>query len=496
MRRAIVYIIVILFIPGALSAQTSLNFDDYFVDKTMRLDYFHTGDAKEEWITVDQIYEQGTWAGSQRNLIDNFDNGRYYAKIYDSSSGQLIFSKGFDSYFGEYKTTNQALKGIKRAYHETILIPYPKKNIRFTLEVRNRENILLPLFSQEIDPSSVSIIKENLDKKVKIFEIRKNGSPHEKVDIAFIAEGYTSEEEEKVEADLKRFTEIFFNHEPYKTYKDRFNIYGVFKPSEESGCDEPRPGIFKNTALNATFNSLGSERYLLTEDNKSLRDIAAHVPYDTLFIMINHKRYGGGGIYNLYCTFTVDNQWYEYLFLHEFGHSFAGLADEYYTSSVAYNEFYPKGVEPAEPNITAFLDPKSLKWKDSLTPHIEIPTPWEKESFDKMDLVYQKIRREINEKITRMKREKAPQAEVEKVEQESDRLSRDHAKKVDDHFSKSRFRDKVGVFEGAGYSAKGLYRPMLDCLMFTKGKKPFCKVCEQAVVRVIKYYSEFSKSCF
>lgn len=490
MKRAIVYIIVILFIPGVQFAQTSLNFDDYFVDKTMRLDYFHIGDAKEEWITVDQVYEQGTWAGSERNLVDNFDNGRYYAKIYDSSSGQLIFSKGFDSYFGEYKTTNQALKGIKRTYHETILIPYPKKNIRFTLEVRNRENILLPLFSQEIDPSSVSIIKENLDKKVKIFEIRKNGSPHEKIDIAFIAEGYTSEEEEKVEADFKRFTEIFFNHEPYRTYKDRFNIYGVFKPSEESGCDEPRPGIFKNTALNATFNSLGSERYLLTEDNRSLRDIAAHVPYDTLFIMINHKRYGGGGIYNLYCTFTVDNQWYEYLFLHEFGHSFAGLADEYYTSSVAYNEFYPRGVEPAQPNITALLDPKSLKWKDSLTPYIEIPTPWKKEGFDKMDLAYQKIRREINEKIARMKREKAPQAEVEKIEQESDRLSRDHAKNVDDYFSKSRFRDKVGVFEGAGYSAKGLYRPMLDCLMFTKGKKPFCKICEQAVVRVIKYYSE------
>jgi hypothetical protein len=212
--------------------------------------------------------------------------------------------------------------------------------------VRNRENILQPLFSQEVDPSSVSIIKENLDKNVKVFKILESGTPHEKVDVAFVAEGYTSEEEKKVEADLKRFTEVFFSHEPYKTYKDRFNIYGVFKPSGESGCDEPRPGIFKNTALNATFNSLGSERYLLTEDNKSLRDIAAHVPYDSLFIMINHKRYGGGGIYNLYCTFTVDNQWYEYLFLHEFGHSFAGLADEYYTSSVAYNEFYPRGVEP------------------------------------------------------------------------------------------------------------------------------------------------------
>ncbi len=495
MKRAIISFsaivsIVILSFLGLLIAQEPLNFDDYFVDKTMRLDYFHIGDAKEEWITVDQVYEQGTWAGSQRNLIDKFDKGRYYAKIYDSSSGKLIFSKGFDSYYGEYKTTNQALKGIKRAYHETILIPYPKKNIRFTLEVKDRENILQSLFSQEIDPASVSIIKENLDKNVKVFEILKSGNSHEKVDIAFIAEGYTAEEEEKVEADLKRFTEVFFNQEPYRTFKDRFNIYGVFKASEESGCDEPRAGIFKNTALNSTFNSLGSERYLLTEDNKSLRHIAAHVPYDTLFIMINHKRYGGGGIYNLYCTFTVDNQWFEYLFLHEFGHSFAGLADEYYTSSVAYNEFYPRGVEPAEPNITALLDPKNIKWKDLLTPRIEIPTPWEKEDFDKMDMAYQKIRREINDKIARMKREKAPQAEVEKIEQESERLSREHAIKVDDYLSKSRFKDKVGAFEGAGYSAEGLYRPMLDCLMFTKGKKPFCKVCEQAVVRVIKYYSE------
>jgi hypothetical protein len=490
MKRAIVYFIIFLFIPGSPCAQSSLNFDDYFVDKTMRLDYFHIGDAKEEWVTVDQIFEQGIWAGSKRNLIDKLDNGRYYAKIYDSSSGKLIFSKGFDSYFSEYKTTNQALKGIKRTYHETILIPYPKKNIRFALEVRNRENILQPLFSQEVDPSSVSIIKENLDKKVKVFKILKSGNPHEKVDIAFVAEGYTSEEEKKVEADLKRFTEVFFSHEPYRTYKGSFNIYGVFKPSGESGCDEPRPGIFKNTALNATFNSLGSERYLLTEDNKSLRDIAAYVPYDALFIMINHKRYGGGGIYNLYCTFTVDNQWYEYLFLHEFGHSFAGLADEYYTSSVAYNEFYPRGVEPAEPNVTALLDPKNLKWKDLLTPQTEIPTPWEKEDFEKMDMAYQKIRRAINEKIARMKREKAAQVEIEKAELESDRLSREHAIKVDGYFSKSKFRDKVGAFEGAGYSAKGLYRPMLDCLMFTKGKKPFCKVCEQAIIRVIKHYTE------
>jgi hypothetical protein len=283
---------------------------------------------------------------------------------------------------------------------------------------------------------------------------------------------------------------VFFKLEPYKTYKDRFNIYGVFEPSLESGCDEPSHGSFKSTALNSSFDALGSERYLLTEDNKSLRDIAAHVPYDALFIMVNHKRYGGGGIYNLYCTFTTDNQWYEYLMLHEFGHSFAGLADEYYTSDVAYNEFYPKGVEPTEPNITALLDPENLKWKALATPGIEIPTPWEKEDFDKMDNAYQKVRREINEKIAKMKREKAPQTEIAKVEEESERLSRENGERVDEYLQKSKFWGKVGAFEGAGYSAKGLYRPMVDCLMFTKGAKPFCKVCEQAVLRVIEHYSE------
>jgi len=490
MNRIFVIFMVLVFVPLSLLASSVSRFDDYFLDKTMRVDYFHLGDGREELVTIDQIYEQGIWPGSRRNLIDDFNSGRYFLKIFDSSSGKLIFSKGFDSYFSEYKTTDGALKGIKKTYHETALIPYPKKKIKFVLEARNRENILQPLFSQEIDPSSLNIIKERLDRKVKVFEVLKSGEPRQKVDIAFVAEGYTLEEEGKFKADLKRFSEVFFSQEPYKTYKDRFNIYGVFKPSEESGCDEPSHGVFKNTALNSTFDSLGSERYLLTEDNKSLRDVAAHVPYDALFIMVNHKRYGGGGIYNLYCTFTTDNQWYEYLFLHEFGHSFAGLGDEYYTSAVAYNEFYPRGVEPTEPNITALLDPKNLKWKELVSAEIEIPTPWEKEAFDEMDNAYQKVRLETNEKIARMKREGAPQAEVEKVEQESERLSLENAKRVDDYLSRSKFKDKVGAFEGAGYSAEGLFRPMVDCIMFTRGKKPFCKVCEQAVIRAIKYYSE------
>jgi hypothetical protein len=264
----------------------------------------------------------------------------------------------------------------------------------------------------------------------------------------------------------------------------------VFKPSAESGCDEPRRGVFRNTALNASFNSLGSERYLLTEDNRSLRDVACHVPYDALLIMVNHKRYGGGGVYNFYCVFTVDNQWSNYVLVHEFGHSFGGLADEYYTSSVAYNDFYPRGIEPVEPNITALLDPERLKWKELITPGIKIPTPWEKEQFDKMDMAYQKIRQEINAKIARMEKEGAAQEEIDQLEQEAERLSKVHSQKMDDYLARSKYAGKVGAFEGAGYSAQGLFRPMLDCIMFTKGEKPFCKVCEQAIIRVISYLSD------
>jgi hypothetical protein len=482
---------IIMAIPLTLSAVTPVNFGDYFIDKTMRIDYYHIGDAKSELITLHQIYKYGIWAGSKKNLIDNFNNGRYYVKIYDAASGNLIYSKGFDSYFGEYQTSDDALKGIKRTYSESALIPYPKYKIKFVLEKRNLKNKLEEFYSTEIDPSSIVIIKDKItDNSVKIFYGLKSGDPHTKVDIAILGEGYTLKEEKKFEKDFKRFTKIFLNQEPYKLYKNNFNIYGVFKPSEESGVDEPTHGVYKNTAISCTFNSLGSERYMLTEDNKALRSIASHVPYDAIYIMVNTKRYGGGGIYNLYCTFSTDNQWSEYIFLHEFGHSFTGLADEYYSSDVAYNDFYPKGVEPVEPNITALLDPNNIKWKKLVTPGIEIPTPWKKEAYDKKDYSWQKSRRELNNKIAEAVRNSAPTVEIKKLEDEYNKEDKEHTAAMDKYLRSSKYWGKVGAFEGAGYSSKGLYRPMIDCIMFSKGKKPFCKVCEAAIIRMIKYYSE------
>lgn len=490
MAKRFSFLLSVVLLPIVVTSAPDVDFDKYFIDRTMRVDYFHVGDATSEFITLDRVYEQGSWAGSLKNLIDRLNLGRYAAKVYDGASGGLIFSRGFDSYFGEYKTTGPALRGFKRTYHESILLPFPKDKVTLTIEGRDKNNQLQPIFRTEIDPLDISIAKEGLMPGVKVFQVLKSGDSHAKVDIAFVAEGYTLLEEKKFIADLKRITEIFFTHEPYRSHPHLFNLFGVFKASAESGCDEPSHGSYKNTALGASFDSLGSERYVLTEDNRSLRDIAAHVPYDSLVLVINHTRYGGGGIYNLFCTFTVDNQWTDYLFLHEFGHSFAGLADEYYTSSVAYNEFYPRGVEPLEPNITALLDPKQLKWKDLVTPGIEIPTPWEKEEFDKMDMAYQKIRQEINEKIAAMKRAGAPRADIERAEQESEKLSREHAARVDEFLRRSKYWGKIGAMEGAGYAAQGLYRPAVDCLMFTKGAKPFCRVCEQAVLRVIRFYAE------
>ncbi len=480
-------ILAFLFLSSSFIYSQEVRFNDDFVDKTMRIDYFHIGNAEEEIITIDKIYVGGVWAGSKKNLIDNFNNGRYYVKVYDLNSKKLIFSKGFDSYFGEYKTTDPAIKGKKRTYHETVLIPFPKNKIKIEFEVRGKDFELKPFFSEIIDPQDIFIIKESPMKDVEVIEVLRNGKPENMLDIVIVAEGYTKGERDKLTKDLEKFKKAFFSQEPYKSLMNKFNINCAFKPSEESGCDEPSHSIFKNTAIGATFDSLALERYLLTEDNRALRDIAGVVPYDTIVIMVNHKRYGGGGIYNLFCTFTSDNQWFEYLLLHEFGHSFAGLADEYYTSTVAYNEFYPQGIEPTEPNITALLDPKNPKWKELVTKDTEIPTQWEKEQFEKIDLELQKIRNELNSRIAKMKREGAPKTEIEKLEAEAEKLSFEHAKKVDEFLSKSKSVGKVGAFQGAGYSAKGLYRPMLDCIMFSKGKKPYCRVCEKAIREVINY---------
>ncbi len=481
---------VFLLTPFLAQAQGGIEFAKYFEDRTMRVDVFHTGDAKEEMFTIDRIIQEGPWAGNPRRTITPFELGRYLLRVNDAASGTLIYSKGFDSYFGEYKTTEPGANGVKKTFSESLLIPFPKNKVRLEVLLRDHENRPQPIFSREIDPADMFIVREKPAGNVKLDELVKNGPPAEKVDVVVLAEGYTEGQWDKFRKDLDRFCATILSQEPYKTYTDRFNITGVFRPSAESGCDEPSYGSFKNTALGAQFDSFGSERYMLTDDNRAWRDIAGHVPYDAVMIMVNTPRYGGGGIYNLYCTFTSDNQWQQYLCMHEFGHSFSGLADEYYTSAVAYNEFYPAGIEPLEANITALLDPRDLKWKELLSKRTAVPTPWEKAAYEEMERIYQKKRQETNERIAALKRANAPKDEIDALQAQSEEMSRLNGLEVDAFFKTSRFQGKVGAFEGAGYAAKGLFRPMLDCLMFSRGLRPLCKVCEAAVARTIQYYTE------
>ncbi len=462
-------------------------FERYFVDRTMRVDYYHFGDKKNDKITIDHIYKEGPWSGNPHKLIDDFNNGKYYVKLYAAQNNKLLFSKGFNSYFAEYKTTSAAAKCIQRTYLESALLPFPKGKVRFVIEARDRNNSLYEIYSTIIDPFSVGIIENNPRSDVTVVNYLINGAAHQKVDLLFVAEGYTQDEFNKFKDDMAYFSGYFFNQEPYKSYKMYFNVRGVFKASLENGCDEPTHGSYKNTTVETTFNSMGSPRYLLTEDIRDLHDIAASAPYDALLIMVNHKRYGGGGIYNFYLTFTSDNSWRDFVFIHEFGHSFAGLADEYYSSSTAYDEFYTLGIEPLEPNITALLNPAKLKWKDMVEKGTPIPTPWNKDEYDTLSDKYQKVRADYRKKISALKRENADDEKVKKLEGEADAASRKYAERLKALLDKGK---KVGAYEGAGYLSKGMYRPQLDCIMKSKNADGYCKVCSKRIVEMIKYYTQ------
>lgn len=486
--RSIQLLFIVLFITNsACQEEPASDFQNFFSDGSLRIDYFHTGDAKTERVEVDQFYKYKQWAGSQVNLIDQLNYGTYYHKIYDLETEKLIYSRGFDSYFKEYQVSTPAIAGELKQFHESAIVPLPKSKIIFALEKRDPSGKLTEVFREEVNPAEAKSPAQ--DPEVSIYTSLDSGDPNVTADIAIIGEGYTKNEIQKFQSDLIRFTEYFFIAEPCKSNKDKFNIRGVLKPSEDSGIDEPRAGIDKNTAVSATFNSMGSERYVLTEDNLALRNIAGHVPYDALYIMVNSTRYGGGGIYNFYCVYTSDNINSDYLMVHEFGHSFFGLADEYYTSSTAYNDFYSVEHEPAEPNITALLDPENLKWKHLLSEGIELPTPWAKNEFDSKDLEWQTKRTEMNNTIAALQMNEASKEEIELAKKRYDELSTKRDVEVQEYLENSPYAGKVGAFEGAGYMSNGLYRPSINCIMFTRTDY-FCPVCQDAMISIIDSYAE------
>ena len=452
------------------------SFKKFFIDKTLRVDYYHTGTKGIETLSLDKVYDEGPWPGSLVNLIDTLSLGEYQVRVYDAGTSSVIYTRGFSSIFNEWQSTDEALAGMYRTFHETVRVPFPKRRVQVTVSRRDKKMDLHEVFSVAIDPNNpVEVNREPRSAPFKTLTLADHGSPHDKVDLLIVGDGYRKEDMEKFRNDAKHLNETMFSTSPFKERKQDFNVHALEVVSADSGIDKPDKDIWKRNALGTMYNTFGSARYILTEENRTMRDIVGSAPYDFLIILCNDNRYGGGGIYNLYTTcFTrtdvVGKEWQiDYVYVHEFGHSFGGLGDEYYGSQVSYNDFYQKGVEPWEPNLSATTDKARMKWKSFIDPTTPTPTPWRKVEYDSLGRLRSKLDRLAPDYYA--KREPLYQAEQ--------------------YILKSaEYVGKVGAFEGGGYVSQGIFRPAVDCRMFSLSLVDFDPVCSAAINRMIDFYSK------
>lgn len=418
--------LILLILPLLSVAQ--LNFENHFLNNSMRFDFILGGNSEDVHIYPEQIKQEAHWAGSKKNLIDSFNYGSYRFRVFDLQSDSLLFLKGFSTLFQEWQTTPEA-KEKNRTFYHAVVFPFPKKKIKLQIDARQWEGNFKTIYSDSIDPDDYFILKES-PPAYEITEILNNGKPEKKVDMVILAEGYTEDEMEKFIRDAKRVTGYLFAEEPFKSEKEKFNVKAVHAPSAESGTDIPGENIYRNTAFNSTFYTFDVPRYLTTSDMKSIYDAASVVPWDHIYLLVNSERYGGGGFYNFLSICTADDELTAPVFVHEFGHGFAGLGDEYYTSSVAYEDYYNLNVEPWEPNLTTLIDFES-KWNRMVHDTVTIPTP-----------------------------------------------------------RKPEYTETTGAFEGGGYLSEGIYSPFMNCRMKSNNANGFCPVCQKSIRKVIQFYTE------
>jgi hypothetical protein len=451
-------------------------YDARFTGKTLRFDYFHSGTAKEEHVSLDKVRLEGDWPGSRVHLLDDTNLGKYLFEVIDPATNQAVWSRGFSSIYGEWETTGEAAAGTWRTLHESMRFPETRGKAQIVIKKRAADGSFREIYSTVIDPASRFVDRSPVSSAGTVWNVFESGAPAVKADLLILGDGYTSSEMEKFHGDVKRLTDALFAIEPFKSHRGDFNVRAIDLPSPASGVSDPRTNTWRKTPLGLAYNAFDSERYMLTFEDEAVREAAAQAPYDALILLSNSRKYGGGGIYNIWNTAAVDSAESAYLVVHEFGHSFAGLGDEYYTSQVAYEDFNPPGTEPWEPNVTALLDPKNLKWGDLVAKGTPLPTPWDQEDYDKTVLAFEKRRRELREKNSP---EKEMEALFEEVRQKTTPMLR-----------AEKYFGKVGAFQGAAYEAKGLYRPEVDCIMFSRNPKTFCDVCARAIERVIRMYAE------
>lgn len=437
MRTKLTLIALVVTISAFAQQKSSINYGEYFTPERLRIDLTFGGTATTQNIYLDNMAMAGKWSGSYNNLVDPFGYGEYMLEVKDitktadgkESIGKIIYSKGFNTLFQEWQTTEEA-QTTPKSFPSSYWIPMPKSPIQLIVSYRVKSTgKFKALFSTKIDPAD-KLIKRDNKYKFKVDTIQYNGNQNSKVDLTIIAEGYTADQMDKFRNDAKKFAGYLFKVEPYKHRIEDFNIWAIESISTDSGPDIPHHDIWKNTIAESNFYTFRTDRYLTAQDQSNICKIIGETPCDAIYVLVNTEKYGGGGIYNFYSLAMSDNKFEARVFVHEFGHSFAGLGDEYYTSDVAYEDFYNIKLEPWEPNITTLIN-FDKKWKSMIPSSTAIPTP---ALANKQD------------------------------------------------------NTTVGAFEGGGYMAKGIFRPCMDCIMKTNEAKGFCPVCTKAIEAMIDYY--------
>jgi len=436
MRSISIFIVAaaLLAVPMAARAQEAEQpaFADWFTDEALRVDLVHSGTRGAESFAIEELVAEPIWPGTRVHLVDPTGFGEYRFRVLDQATGREIFSQGFCSLFGEWLTTDAAGRGERRAMPEPVRMPYPKRPIHLVLETRDDKGGFKEIQKLAVDPNAYDVRRG----RRAVFPVealhRGDADPATNIDIVIVPDGYSSAEGDKMLADARRFADVILAESPFAAHRDEIAIRLVAAVSRESGADEPSKGVFRDTAANTAFDTFDAERYLTTYDMKTLREVASLAPYDTIVVMVNACRYGGGGIFGAFSIFSADSEYADYVLVHEFGHGFGALGDEYFNSPTGIDEeeMYAKGVEPWEPNLTAQADRDKVTWRALIAPETPVPTP-DTAAFDGV----------------------------------------------------------VGAFEGAGYKTKGLYRPTRDSKMHHKGLLPFGPVNEAALVRMIRYFT-------
>lgn len=429
MRKKIISALtVLLLISGGMKAQ---NFDEYFSEKTLRVDYLFNGNAQQQTISLDELVSLPGWAG-RRHSLNQFPlvgNGNIVMK--DKESGKVIYRTSFSSLFQEWLGEDEA-KHVTRGFENSFLLPYPKHPAIVTIQLMDAYHKPCASLTHEINPKDILIHQRGTTRITPHRYLLQSGPSDKCIDIAIMAEGYTADEMNLFYKDAQEACDAIFAHEPFKHMKNKFNIVAVESVSQDSGVSIPRNNEWKSTAVNSHFDTFYSDRYLTTRSVKAMHNWLAGIPYEHIIILANTDTYGGGGIFNAYLLTTAHHAMFKPVVVHEFGHSFGGLADEY-AYDTAPSPLYPYTVEPWEPNITTLVDFKS-KWEDLIPENTPIPTPIETDSTT----IY----------------------------------------------------TKVGVYEGGGYTLKGIYRPTTECRMKINEAPCFCPVCERALEKLILFYTE------